>query len=290
MEGRNTIWDAAWNRTGNDAEHVDMVGMVGVLIVGLDHGGRCFGSCVCRYPNDPDAGCVVRDHRRSCHGRTNGKGGCSGADSCVGYRNDAAVVGRDRTAARPMIPRSHILSTQRIEQILSIAKLERDGEVESLDLTAAALLEPDAMMERSRLASRGFVHGRAGRWETADGDVVTITVHQVADEQQARFANDDVHETLRAARATIHRRGSTSFTATLTDDGADSIICSVAGGAFHTVIVTGSLTATFALAPIERLAAEQSRLLLDVEGDGDIDQEIVIVDPANEINTDRGKA
>jgi hypothetical protein len=71
---------------------------------------------------------------------------------------------------------------------------------DSLDLMAAALEDDDPVLEKSRLVSRGFVHGRTVRWVGNNGALVaSVTVHELASPTEALLSLADLREQLRAA-------------------------------------------------------------------------------------------
>jgi hypothetical protein len=164
-----------------------------------------------------------------------------------------------------MIPVSKLLTTPTVSKLLGDPAIALDGDIESLDLTAAALAEADPMMERSRLVSRGFVHAQFGRWETGLGDVVTITVYEFADAAQAVFSVSDIHESLRAAGGRIQEHTpTTSSVSLLTHDDAiayESLVYTMACGSFQVVVATTAGPSTFDWASIHAIAEAQSNRL-----------------------------
>ncbi len=164
-----------------------------------------------------------------------------------------------------MIPSNALLGTQTISTLLDDLAVTPDGDIESLDLTAAALAEADPMMERSRLVSRGFVHARLRRWETANGDVVTITVYEFVDATQAVFSVSDIHESLRAAGGSVRQQGAQTSSVSLltTDDDVayESLVHTVAVERFQVVVVTTATPSTFTWRSIDAIAGAQAILL-----------------------------
>jgi hypothetical protein len=80
-------------------------------------------------------------------------------------------------------------------------QIEVDAD-ESLDVTAAALEAEDPVLERSRLVSRQFTHGRHRRWVVDHhgmATVVSLTIHEFSSAEQAAFSLADLREQFRAA-------------------------------------------------------------------------------------------
>jgi hypothetical protein len=172
-----------------------------------------------------------------------------------------------------VISSAAMLGTHMISELLGCVVLQ-DGNLESLDLVAASLLEPDPMMEKSRLVSRGFVHGRTGRWETESGAVASITIYEFAEPVQASYSVDDLHDTLLAAGGSVQRRspalvGSILSPATdETDEGHEkdtdpweSVIASQTSGCFQVLVVTGAEPGGFTFGDILRVATTQIKTL-----------------------------
>ncbi len=151
-----------------------------------------------------------------------------------------------------MIVSTDLLGLRTLAALLGLnvdqGELCQDGPLESLDLNAAALAESDPMLERSRLISRGFVHARFGRWETPVGDVITITVYEFTDAQQARLSVCDLHEALRAAGANLlngdtNRDPDVSLASVTSIDDAvsfHSVTCAMAIDKFQILVVSGA--------------------------------------------------
>jgi hypothetical protein len=136
-----------------------------------------------------------------------------------------------------------------------------DSRTRLLDLTAAALEEPDAHMERARLETRGFVTAYVRCWvwdEGADPPAsphpasAYVTVYELGSATQARLAVADLRETLRAAGASDLSDTSTKvppegtvLRAYIDDDMGDrSSIATSAMGQFHVLsIVTAPSSA-----------------------------------------------
>ena len=114
--------------------------------------------------------------------------------------------------------------------------LRRDQKMTAtLDLTEAALLEPDPAAERARLKSRGFARARISEWRA--GDVaLSITLYELASEQQAELAVQDMTETMRAAGATLGMVQGLSG-ASLEDGGHTTILVTGHAGPFHVVVL-----------------------------------------------------
>ncbi len=113
---------------------------------------------------------------------------------------------------------------------------------DSLTLAEAALEEDDPVLERARLATRGFVHGRHRRW-VADAKgvggpiVVSLTVHEFATVQQAVLSVADLRERLRAAAVTDLRSTPNSIEAVYPDEDGAALACvSRTTGPFQVVI------------------------------------------------------
>jgi hypothetical protein len=107
-----------------------------------------------------------------------------------------------------------------------------DSRTRVLDLDGAALEEPDAQMERARLATRGFVVAYARCWTWNDGTAY-VTVYELGSREQAALAVADLRETLRAAGAAM------SSLARIDGD-CTEFICALMseGGGAHSAIAT----------------------------------------------------
>lgn len=82
----------------------------------------------------------------------------------------------------------------------SAIALPRDpsASFDSLDIHAAALLEPDATAELARLGSRGFVTGAVRTW--SDGQrIVEVALQRFAASRDARLALEETRHALLAA-------------------------------------------------------------------------------------------
>ncbi len=132
---------------------------------------------------------------------------------------------------------------------------------ESLDLTAAALEEDDAVMERSRLLTRGFKHGRTVRWISDDGVVISLTVHELASITEAQLSVADHRETLRAAAALIEVVTSDHVAARMNDEGDELFVLSHAVGQFHVVLATRGLAGQIQASALQQIADRQADLL-----------------------------
>ncbi len=134
-----------------------------------------------------------------------------------------------------MIAFAALLDT--VEDLLPAARIDID---ESLDLSRAALEEDDPVLERSRLATRGFVHGRHRRWVVADqGLVVSVTVHQFGSAEQAVLSVADLRERLRAAAVTDLRSTARYFDAQYADEDGSTLACvSRTTSAFQVIVAT----------------------------------------------------
>lgn len=111
-----------------------------------------------------------------------------------------------------------------------------------LDLTAAALLEPDPHHERARLVTRGFVEGCARWWEAPAGSV-QVTLTRLRDRQQADLSVDDTIDTLEAAGATLDRRrdgGRMVISTHITDDTVDAFVATTAFDDVHVIVVVAT--------------------------------------------------
>jgi hypothetical protein len=161
-----------------------------------------------------------------------------------------------------VIASTTLLSTSTISILLGTVEVTVDDGIESLDLTAAALTEADPMMERSRLVSRGFVHAQFRRWETGEGNVVTVTIYEFADAIQAALSVSDVHESLRAAGAAIRTHGpATSSASLLTIDAEmtyESLVHTIAVREFHVVVATTAQPSAFSWESVRDIADAQA--------------------------------
>ncbi len=132
-----------------------------------------------------------------------------------------------------MIPFSALVEA--VDDVLPGAQIDVD---ESLDLAAAALEEDDPVLERSRLATRGFLHGRHRRWEVAEtGTVLSMTVHEFSSTEEAVLSVADLRERLRAAAVTDLRSTRVSVDAQYTDEDGSALACvSRATGEYQVIV------------------------------------------------------
>ncbi len=136
-----------------------------------------------------------------------------------------------------MIPFAALLA--HVDDLVPDAEIDID---ETLDLAAAALEEDDPVLERSRLVSRGFVHGRHRRWVAGDSvhqTVLSLTVHEFAAPVQAELSLADLRERLRAAAISDLRATARSLIAHYEDeDGAQLGCASTVSGVYQVIVAT----------------------------------------------------
>lgn len=142
-----------------------------------------------------------------------------------------------------------------------LAVRDQEG-TRTLDLTEAALLEPDPAAERARLRSRGFVRARMVTWHAGDM-ALSISLYELGDAQQAALAVQDTVEALRAAAA---RMGTISGLpgAVLVDDDALTIAVTFDAGPVHAIVLLagGDVDQAGVVA-----TSQQRRLLRDQQSD-----------------------
>jgi hypothetical protein len=132
---------------------------------------------------------------------------------------------------------------------------------ETLDLTAAALEEDDPAMERARLATRGFIHGRTIRWMIRVDTVLSLTVHELRSADEAILSVADHREALRAACARLTSIHTSSVTGELDDDNQVILIASSAFLHFHIAVVCRTNPGLIRADTIQRCAQAQCDLL-----------------------------
>ncbi len=160
-----------------------------------------------------------------------------------------------------MIPFAVLVDT--IHDLLPGAQIDID---ESLDLAAAALEEDDPVLEKSRLVSRGYIHGRHRRWVVAgpgdDATVISLTIHEFKSVQESQLSVADLRERLRAAAVTNLRSTSTSLEARYpADDGSHLSCISQLSGRFQVIVVARTPTSESFTAIAVALADRQSERL-----------------------------
>jgi hypothetical protein len=145
-----------------------------------------------------------------------------------------------------MIPFAVLVNS--IRDLLPGAEIDVD---DSLSLAEAALEEDDPVLERARLATRGFVHGRHRRWVVADqGQVLSMTVHEFGSQEQAVLSVADLRERLRAAAVTGLRSTAWSVDAQYTDEDDSAMACvSRTTGPFQVIVAARMPAPSYALEP-----------------------------------------
>ncbi len=132
---------------------------------------------------------------------------------------------------------------------------------ESLDLTAASLEEDDAAMERARLVTRGFLHGRTVRWVGDIGVIVSISVYELNSPMEAQLSVADHRETMHAAGALTESVSATTVIARLPDDDDELVLVSHAHGGFHMTLLTRADPQAIATSALLSIAETQCALL-----------------------------
>jgi hypothetical protein len=160
-----------------------------------------------------------------------------------------------------MIPHAAIFrDVHRVDPVFVDAVIDAD---ESLDLTAAALEEDDPVLERSRLVTRGFRHGRTIRWITRTDQpiVVSLTVHELASTSEALLSVADHFETLRAAAAILESPTTTLVSGYMDDSDSRLHIQSEAVSHFHITIAATFRPGQLDVARFRAVANSQRELL-----------------------------
>jgi hypothetical protein len=131
---------------------------------------------------------------------------------------------------------------------------------ESLDLSGASLLEDNPLLERSRLASREFVHCRIVTWHATDEQrSINLTATEFRTPQQAEFSLLDLHDRLLAASGTIRDTvGQLAVTFPATDDEQNMTVLSRTANATQVVVVA---TGWIELHQLEAVLDAQTELL-----------------------------
>ena len=176
-----------------------------------------------------------------------------------------------------MIPFAALLA--QVEDLMVGASIDVD---DSLDLAAASLEEDDPVLERSRLVSRGFLHGRHRRWIANEPaahmptmpamptvpTVLSLTVHEFAMSAQAELSLADLRERLRAAAIADLRASARSLIAAYRDDDSDQLACaSRVTGVYQVIVAMRSAALTGAPSHIDiasMIADRQVALLNDL--------------------------
>lgn len=173
-----------------------------------------------------------------------------------------------------MIPFAALVA--QVEDLMVGATIDVD---DSLDLAAAALEEDDPVLERSRLVSRGFLHGRHRRWIANEPAapmptvptvlrVLSLTVHEFAMSSQAELSLADLRERLRAAAIADLRASARSLIAAYRDDDSDQLACaSRVTGVYQVIVAMRSAALTGAPSHIDiasMIADRQVALLNDL--------------------------
>jgi hypothetical protein len=158
-----------------------------------------------------------------------------------------------------MIPhRAMLREIATVSETFSDATVDAD---EALDLTSAALEEDDPVMERARLATRGFIHGRTIRWIVGSDTVLSLTVHELGSSDEAILSVADHREALRAACARLNPTNSFSVTGELDDDNEVILIASTAFLNFHITVACRTTPNLIHVHTIECCAQAQCDLL-----------------------------
>jgi hypothetical protein len=158
-----------------------------------------------------------------------------------------------------------------VDDVIPYAHMVRDfstwfgeGDLEaddSLDLTAAALEEDDAVMERARLATRGFQHGRAVRWVSHDDIVISLSVYLLRSSTEALLSVADHRETMTAAGAVMLLSTSSTVIASFDDEGDQLQLISVAVGDHHITLMSRAAPGLVDVETLRQIASTQHRLI-----------------------------
>jgi hypothetical protein len=154
-----------------------------------------------------------------------------------------------------MIPYAHILRD--FSPWFGEGQIDAD---DSLDLTAAALEEDDAVMERARLATRGFQHGRTVRWVSNDDVVISLSVYLLKSPTEALLSVADHRETFRAGGAHTSVASPTTVIATMDDEGDQLTVFSVALEAHHVTLASRAAPG-IQIATLQEILSRQQQLI-----------------------------
>jgi hypothetical protein len=161
-----------------------------------------------------------------------------------------------------MIPRHLIVSD--LTPFLGPGDVDHD---EVLDLTMAALLEDNALLERSRLVSRQFVSARTFTWLGSESDIcVNITITEFASPEQSILSVEDLRDRLQAAAIAV---GTDPFsvTASYRNDPPESVLTVMSehvGSLQMVIVIEGDVHAAVA----NRVGHAQAQLLRSMKQSG----------------------
>jgi hypothetical protein len=204
-----------------------------------------------KSPHSPDAWAptqwtgACQTHGYDPIHRTNGEVFDSACDGCI-----------DDNVVHQMIPHAHILRD--FSSWFGEGQIDVD---ESLDLTAASLEEDDAVMERARLVTRGYAHGRTVRWIAEIDVIISISVYELTSALEAQLSVADHRETMRAAGAFTETASAVTVIARLQDDGDELALISQAHGPFHVTLLTRAAPQSVSTSTLLAISDAQSALL-----------------------------